>query len=500
MPYDPKSPPKDLVERIKAAHPDASAADVRQFIHVFNSASEAGYGEERCFSQAFGVLKKKLGSVRVASGAIGLAEDKYTGELKVINLDDPVWVEHPQRGGPDDNRPVAEAKAIGLFNVLEEVEFLRFVKTMTRKTVAVRLVDGESFDVVAWGPFTAATIDAYHDWYETESKTPLKKGDVPTMGQIDVQFLPGVVFVQGSKRFVVIESARHSGYVSFVAFPRKPLLKVPRTTALEPYRLEERGVKYDGKVQLADYFGNAARLSSRVAFGPSPDGTGWVEKPSGAGVERYVWLDRREGTDSTVMVREMRTGGWGLDFLWDGDIFSWRGVFESAEVAMGVAARAWKKVRDAGYTLEPIMPHVKAPLNWRPASAGGRRLMAKAVALHYLHVAATDWRSEAAILLKEVDSIISTWKVHLADQPTKALMTVRRVLRELATGSERVMFLPAKQLAGIAGLVDGIEDALMKRSGALAGTPEGEEVGKAFVRMRNVGRAVERAAQEMRRH
>ena len=59
MPYSAKKPTKELTKRIKSKYPKASKKDIRKFIHVFNSAWAAGDDEAKCFSKAWGVLKKK---------------------------------------------------------------------------------------------------------------------------------------------------------------------------------------------------------------------------------------------------------------------------------------------------------------------------------------------------------------------------------------------------------------------------------------------------------
>ncbi len=59
MPYSPKKPPKDLKKKIKKKYPKASAKDIRQFIHIFNSSIKAGDPESKAFSKAWGSLKKK---------------------------------------------------------------------------------------------------------------------------------------------------------------------------------------------------------------------------------------------------------------------------------------------------------------------------------------------------------------------------------------------------------------------------------------------------------
>lgn len=59
MPYSVSRPPKDLKKRIKKKYPKATKNDIRQFIHVFNSAYKKTKSESDAFAQAWGVLKKK---------------------------------------------------------------------------------------------------------------------------------------------------------------------------------------------------------------------------------------------------------------------------------------------------------------------------------------------------------------------------------------------------------------------------------------------------------
>ena len=66
MPYDPKNPPADLVEKIKKRHPKATDSDVRQWIHVFNGTMAEEGDEEAAFRNAWGVLKKRLDPVKQA--------------------------------------------------------------------------------------------------------------------------------------------------------------------------------------------------------------------------------------------------------------------------------------------------------------------------------------------------------------------------------------------------------------------------------------------------
>ncbi len=67
MPYSVKSPPKDLVKKIKNRHPKATINEVRQFVHVFNNAKSDGESEARAYAKAWGVLNqnKKLKSSHV---------------------------------------------------------------------------------------------------------------------------------------------------------------------------------------------------------------------------------------------------------------------------------------------------------------------------------------------------------------------------------------------------------------------------------------------------
>lgn len=58
MPYSLSNPPKKLVKKIKKRHPKAGKKEVKQFIHIFNSAIKDGDGEATAFAKAWGVLNK----------------------------------------------------------------------------------------------------------------------------------------------------------------------------------------------------------------------------------------------------------------------------------------------------------------------------------------------------------------------------------------------------------------------------------------------------------
>jgi hypothetical protein len=58
MPFNPKSPPKDLKSKIKGKYPNASAKDIRQFIHIFNQEIKDSGDEGKAYSLAWGALKK----------------------------------------------------------------------------------------------------------------------------------------------------------------------------------------------------------------------------------------------------------------------------------------------------------------------------------------------------------------------------------------------------------------------------------------------------------
>jgi len=60
MPYNPKSPPKDLVKKIQKKHKKAKAKDIKQWINVWNSVYSKTKSEDAAYAQAWGVLKKKF--------------------------------------------------------------------------------------------------------------------------------------------------------------------------------------------------------------------------------------------------------------------------------------------------------------------------------------------------------------------------------------------------------------------------------------------------------
>jgi hypothetical protein len=60
MPFNPKKPPADLKKKIKKKYPKATAKQIRQFIHIFNTVYEETESEQKAFSQAWGVLKQNV--------------------------------------------------------------------------------------------------------------------------------------------------------------------------------------------------------------------------------------------------------------------------------------------------------------------------------------------------------------------------------------------------------------------------------------------------------
>ena len=58
MPFNPKSPPKELKSKIKNKYPNVSKKDIRQFIHIFNQEMKESGDEGRAYSLAWGALKK----------------------------------------------------------------------------------------------------------------------------------------------------------------------------------------------------------------------------------------------------------------------------------------------------------------------------------------------------------------------------------------------------------------------------------------------------------
>jgi hypothetical protein len=58
MPFNPKSPPKELKKKIKNKYPAATAKDIRQFIYIFNQELKDSGEEGKAYSLAWGALKK----------------------------------------------------------------------------------------------------------------------------------------------------------------------------------------------------------------------------------------------------------------------------------------------------------------------------------------------------------------------------------------------------------------------------------------------------------
>lgn len=79
-------------------------------------------------------------------------------------------------------------------------------------------------------------------------------------------------------------------------------------------------------------------LADRVAGGgPDPWGRGWRSRG-----DRTLWDSPED--DISFTVGPVRSGGFGLTMLYGGEVYSWKGTFESQEEAFEAAARLYQKL------------------------------------------------------------------------------------------------------------------------------------------------------------
>ncbi len=84
MPYSVKHPPKELKRRLKKKYPDATAKQIRLFVHVWNSVFKESKDESKAFASAWSQLKRSMKKKKAS------VEDQVlelSSELKKLGLD-----------------------------------------------------------------------------------------------------------------------------------------------------------------------------------------------------------------------------------------------------------------------------------------------------------------------------------------------------------------------------------------------------------------------------